>query len=441
MAKNTNQIVTLEDFKVTNLAEFQGKREQQEQLVKDNPYIEITDTESFETAKKHRTALVTGRTTLAKEKTSVSKRIKEIIVEPVSKAYDELISITTPHEEKQQEEVKRYEAVLEEKRLAKQRAEQERVQAINQKIDNISNVIFDEINSLTYEASLTYEVKPTYDGAEVGPEHFEEYGSRFTSEMEALKFKLEQRKSVLAAEEKNRLDAIEIQKQREEQNRIDAIKAAIFNFNSKWQHIITNLQENQIKKTVEGFNSLVHEDYQEFNQEYETTKQQIELSLNNRIAQINQQIELDKQQAAYEQQQKEMRAMQRRAMFAALGFDYTTLTYSNFGLELSINESELETDQYVFNKLLEATQQRIFEASQPKQEPVEEVNQEIQSDPAPVVSENIEFQPEPIIKSIEYSKNQLRSIDFIKGFVQYSEQNISTPIDINITNYVLQNVK
>src|SRR5690606_26785266 len=106
MAKNTKQIVTIEDFKVTNLAEFQGKKEQQEQLVKDNPYTEVVDTETYETAKKHRTALVTGRTSLDKEKKAVSKRIKEIIVEPVSVAYDDLILITKPHEEKQQEEVK-----------------------------------------------------------------------------------------------------------------------------------------------------------------------------------------------------------------------------------------------------------------------------------------------------------------------------------------------
>lgn len=432
MAKNTKQIVTLEDFKVTNLAEFQGKKEQQEQLVKDNPYIEITDTESFETAKKHRTALVTGRTTLAKEKTSVSKRIKEIIVEPVSKAYDDLILITTPHEEKQQEEVKRYEAKKEEERLAKQREEQERVQRINQKIDNISNVIFNEINSLTYETSLTYEVKPRHEGAEVSPEDFEEYGSRFTSEMEALKFKLEQRKSLLAAEEKNRLEAIELQKQREEQERVENIKTRINEYIEFWNLEIVHLKIEDVSKTVESFDNTTDLVCDEFQEDFDRAKKSIEISLNNRITQLIQQVE-------YEKQQGEMLVLQRRATLAGLGFDYNTLTYLNFGLELSINESELEQQDYTFNQLLEATKQRIFEASQPKPEPVEEVKEEVKPEPTPVVAEAT--QPEPIITSIKYSKNQLRSIDFIKGFVQYSQQNTSKPVDINIANYVLLNVK
>lgn len=355
MAKNTKQIVTLEDFKVTNLAEFQGKKEQQEQLVKDNPYIEITDTESFETAKKHRTALVTGRTTLAKEKTSVSKRIKEIIVEPVSKAYDDLILITTPHEEKQQEEVKRHEAVLEEKRLKKIRDEEERVQRINQKIDNISNVIFDEINSLTYEASLTYEVKPTYEGAEVGAEDFEEYGSRFTSEMEALKFKLSQRKSLLAAEEKNRLDAIELKKQRDEQERKDILQKKLVDFRSNWNSTIINLNMTKADSALTRLAADEDVDFQEFQNDYFSAKEEIKLQLNNRITQLQQQAQFEKQQAEHEKQQKEMLVIKRRGTLAGLGFDYNTLTYSNFGLELSINESELEQQDYTFNQLLEAT--------------------------------------------------------------------------------------
>ena len=439
MAKNTKQIVTIEDFKVTNLAEFQGKKETQEQLVKDNPYIEIVDTETYNTAKKHRTALVTGRTSLNKEKTYVAKRIKEIIVEPVATAYDELIAITTPHENKQQEEVKRYEAEKEEERRRKEREEQERIDAILQKINVIVHVVTIEINSLSYDQSLTYQIKPMYQGKEVNEEDFQEYASKYVSEIEALNFTLEQRKSFLAAEEQNRLNAIELQKQRDEQNRIDAIKAAIFNFNSKWQRIIANLTEDTINNVVDQFNAILDEDYQEFQSEYVSTKEMIELALNNRIAQIQQQVVLEKQQ----QQNK---IIQRRGLLASLGFDYNTLTYSNFGIELTVIEDDLKTPDNVFNLIIESVKQRVFEASQPKPEPNPEpvkeeeiLKEEVQQPPV----NNTTFQDFNKVSEPEqkFSKNQVRSIDFLTNFVAYCEIHISTPIDLNIKNFVLSNVK
>ncbi|WP_255492422.1 hypothetical protein [Myroides sp. NP-2] len=57
--KNLPQTFSLENFNVNALEEVKNKRELQLQIIKDNPYIEITDNETFTTAKKHRTALVT----------------------------------------------------------------------------------------------------------------------------------------------------------------------------------------------------------------------------------------------------------------------------------------------------------------------------------------------------------------------------------------------
>jgi len=427
MAKSTSKIVTIEDFKVTNLAEFQGKKEQQEQLVKDNPFLEITDTETYEVAKKHRTALVSGRTSLDKEKKAVAKRIKEIIVEPVAKAYEDLIAISTPHETKQQEEVKRYETKKEEERKEKQRKEKERVDFILNKISIITHIVTNEINSLGYSESLTYEINPFYEGKEVKEEDFEEYTSKYISEIEALKFTLEQRKSFLAAEEKNRLEAIELQKQRNEQNRIESIKSAIFNFNSRWQRAVTNLQENEIEDVLQEFNAIADEDYQEFQNDYITTKEQIQLALNNRINQINQQIELDKQK-------EQMIAIQRRGHLASLGFDYNTLIYEADGNKLAFSEDELKGTDQEFLNILNYAKQTIEEFNKPEPQPKSEpepVNQ-----PDPVQQPTVIPEPEQKI-----SKNQVRSIEFLNNFVAYCEANISTPIDLNIKNFVLSNVK
>ena len=58
----TNEVLKLDDLKATNLPELQGFKETQEALVKQYPFIEITDNASYETAKKHRTTLLKGRT-------------------------------------------------------------------------------------------------------------------------------------------------------------------------------------------------------------------------------------------------------------------------------------------------------------------------------------------------------------------------------------------
>src|SRR5690606_5834284 len=219
----------------------------------------------------------------------------------------------------------------------------------------------------------------------------------------------------------------------------DAIKAAIFNFNSKWQRIIANLTEDTISNVVDQFNAILDEDYQEFQSEYISTKEMIELALNNRIAQIQQQVELEKQQ----QQNK---IIQRRGLLASLGFDYNTLTYSNFGIELTVIEDDLKTTDNVFNVIIESVKQRILEASQPKPEPTPEpvkeeeiLKEEVQQPPVNnTTSQDFNIISEPEQK---LSKNQVRSIDFLTNFVAYCENNISTSIELNIKNFVLSNVK
>lgn len=74
-----NNSLSLENFNVNMLQEVQNKKEQQLQIVKDNPYIEIVDNETFTTAKKHRTALVSARTALQNEQKLVIKKVKENI--------------------------------------------------------------------------------------------------------------------------------------------------------------------------------------------------------------------------------------------------------------------------------------------------------------------------------------------------------------------------
>lgn len=418
MAKKSQQLVTIEDFSVTNLSDFQGKKEEQEQIVKDNPFIEITDNETFVRAKKNRTALVTARTTLDKEKKAVAKRIKTIITDPVAQAYDDLIAITMPHENKQQEEVKRYETAKEEERRRKEREEQERINAILYKIDLIVHIVTNEINSLSYDQSLTYNINPIYEGKEVNEEDFEEYASKYSSEIESLKFLLQQRKSILENEEKNRLEAIELEKQRSEQERIDNIKQNIFNYQSFWNNKIHNLTEQTIEETVSEFNNANAVDCQEFQNEFAEVKEQIELSLNNRIAQIYQNAELEKQRV-------ENLKLQRRGILVSLGFDYNTLVFVQENFSFKFDEKDLTLAEHQFNQIIQEFKDKLFlfKNPQPKQE------------------ETPKQTLEPKEPKIVLSANQKKSIDFINKFIQFQQQSPDQPINVTIQQFVLKNVK
>ncbi len=132
----SNEVLKLDELNASNLPELQGLKQKQEELVKENPFIEITDNATFETAKKHRTALLKGRTTLeaqdkliASKLTNFRKQVKSIT--------DDLISITLPHETKQQEEVKRFEEIKENERIERDKKEQVRIDLIKQTISEL----------------------------------------------------------------------------------------------------------------------------------------------------------------------------------------------------------------------------------------------------------------------------------------------------------------
>ena len=207
-----NTGLQLSDLKVSNLPELQGWKEKQEQLVSDNPYIEITDNKSYEIACKSRTALLKGRTELEKQDKLIASQLASFRKD-VKTETDILIAITLPSEEKQQVEVKRYEGIKEAERLEKERIEQARIDSIKAKIDSIETDCFEIIQSMTFQtvipdgASIALICKTDFD--------FEEYEALYhqtllrienatTAKIDDLNEREEQRIAREQADEENR---------------------------------------------------------------------------------------------------------------------------------------------------------------------------------------------------------------------------------------------
>lgn len=156
----SENLITLDSLKAKNLPELQGLKDKQLELVKECPFVEIIDNSTYELAKKHRTALVKGRTSLESQDKLIASKLTAFRKE-VKSVTDELISITLPHEEKQQEEVKKFEQIKENERLERERLENQRIEKIKSTISDFESCCYALISQMTFQNAK--ETKETLD--------------------------------------------------------------------------------------------------------------------------------------------------------------------------------------------------------------------------------------------------------------------------------------
>ena len=207
-----NTALQLSDLKVSNLPELQGWKEKQEQLVSENPYVEITDNKTYEVACKSRTALLKGRTELEKQDKLIASKLTAFRKD-VKTETDTLIAITLPSEEKQQAEVKRYEGIKEVERQERERIEQQRIDTIKAKIDSIESESLAIIQKMTFQNIIP-------DTAAIGSIcqqdfDFEEYDILFEQTLSRIETSIKDKIDDLNEREEQRI----AREQAEEENR------------------------------------------------------------------------------------------------------------------------------------------------------------------------------------------------------------------------------
>lgn len=211
---NTREIVTIDSINVELLPEFQNWKEIQLKVVEENPFVEILDNKSFEDAKKARTALVTSRTAIEKQDKLIASKLKEVRTKAGNFSL-ELINITLPHEEKQQDEVKRYEQKKEAERKAKEEEEAKRIQKIKDTINSIVDGIKSKISSLQFSGLENFE-KDLHNFYNTDCEPFEEFELEFASKIQDVKTFFNSKKEALEEAEKQRLEKERIEKENAE---------------------------------------------------------------------------------------------------------------------------------------------------------------------------------------------------------------------------------
>ena len=325
MAKQSN-LIKLDEFNIQQLPELQNKKQEVAEKLNEFKYVEIVDNSTYEEAKKSRTGARTLRTSLQKEQKDVEKKIKDHILVPVKTAYEEIIDSVLPIENKQQEEVSRWEEIKEQERQEKARLEQERVDRIKKSIGSFREYWEDVISKLTFG-----EIEPTKDKYSVVVSEFdrnslEEFEILFTDSVKYLDGVFASRVELLTKEEELRLERERLAEIQAEQNRINAIKSKIDSWEKNWMYVINTLEFKNISVAKTDFETQSALDCQEFQSEYATKRNQIQELLSAKVSQLeeqeNQRIEREnflKEKAEFEQKQLKARTESRIKQLTDLG--------------------------------------------------------------------------------------------------------------------------
>lgn len=395
------KLITIDDFNVNALAEIQGKREQQMQLVKDNPYVEITDNTSWEVAKKARTALRSGRTGLTAEEKAVLAKVKSVITDPVKTVYKELIAITEEAETKQQIEVKRYDDIKENERIERERVEEERKATHRNNINEFFSVNNAAIQNLDYETSKTFELEPKIAGEVVNPEAFEEFEELYESKLEVLKTQLSEKVRMLQQKEDLKVEQARLAKEKQDREREEGIKRNIDLFYETAHGLISNLEFKNIENAEKMFDSSKSSDYFEFAPLFEDKVTSLKSQLAEKVKFLKAKEEMRKDREEIALQKKENLIASRKNELKALGFNDNFKYFGN-NLVLQFKPKFFECSEEEWTTLIAETKENIEVDNIPEPEPIiEEVVEEI-------------IQPTEAVEEIEVTEevDEIQDVDY-----------------------------
>lgn len=198
-------IATAEPKSIIQISEFEAK---QKELVKNNPFVKITDAKSYAKAKASRTALKEGRTSLQNQDKSLAS-VFVALRKKIGESLLTLIDITQPHETKQQEEIDRHEKEVQNKKDEEAKKEKEELDAFNERKELFENELLKLIGAMDFE---TMEATTTSFENEISKIKEEDFGLRgfmIDEAIETMRGNLERKKVTLKEAEQTRIANLE----------------------------------------------------------------------------------------------------------------------------------------------------------------------------------------------------------------------------------------
>jgi hypothetical protein len=336
MAKKTEskelQIVDFSTFNIQQLPEFKGKKEEIKSVIKANPVVKITDTASYELAKKSRTAVRSTRTGLENEKKEVANKIKTHVLNVVNNEYDLLIEEVRSAESLRQEEVTRWEDIKEQERLERLRLEQERVDGIKAKIEEIGTLFVNKIQELSFASISEFEEELTLFKTIQDKAYFQEFEVLYNDKMDYIDNLFAAKRKTLTEQEEICLEQIRLAEERAENERKQRIQNSISGWYNDWSATIDSLNFFNYAGYFKNFQEEKVMDCQEFQSEFAEKRTLLVQKFESKIALLNQIEEnrivaekLAQEKADFEEKQRKAKIGERSKNLKTLNIDLDSL--------------------------------------------------------------------------------------------------------------------
>ncbi|WP_456867552.1 hypothetical protein [Galbibacter sp. BG1] len=393
----TLKITDLSKINIRGLKEVKVFEENQKALVADNPFVKIEDSATYEIAKTRRTALRKGRTSLQNQEKLIAKHIKSLRTK-AGDVINNLISITEPHEDKQQEEVSRWEEIKEKERQEKARIEEERQDAIKQRIDNFHEKWKGNIQTLTYDKidETLENLKDEYENIE----DVDEFDYLLDDKFDTLTELYKEKSKTLTVAENQRVEAERLEsekaefeaKKKKEEERQKELKPYLIFIRDYSQ--VLNMSDEDYKNELDSLKKQL-----EAHQESERKKSEKEEQERNELA------ELKRKNAELQAEKEELKKKS----------DDSTKNHS-----VSSNQSLFTDDD-----------NEIQSTNETQEKGDTTVYEEIQSGTEPSKSKEIQSSPNLSRSSKETSgtkqkikKEEIENLQIVIGSIQYTQEPI-----------------
>lgn len=377
MAKQEQNLIKLDEFNIQQLPELQNKKQEVSAKLEQFKYVEIKDNTTYEEAKKSRTGARTLRTDLQKEQKAVEKKIKDHVLVPVKNAYDELIDSVLPIENKQQDEVSRWEEIKEKERQEKLLLEQQRVDGIKKCISEFKSAWLETVDRLLYPGIDSFLPMLEDIVSKMDRTKFEEFEILFDDAISEIKLRFNAKRDLLISNEELRLERERLAQIQAEQNRVNVIKTKIDSWEKNWLYVINNLEFRNISVTQNEFETQTALDCQELQSEYAEKRNQIQELLSVKVSQLKeaeeQRIEREiflKEKAEFEAKQIKLRTESRIKQLTDLGIEEDVIFDELGNRQWANNKNLAETSSdEIWSKHLEWVKTQI-KLRDKKEEPI-----------------------------------------------------------------------
>lgn len=200
------ELISIQDLTPANFFNVDLFKSNQQKLIENNPVIEIVDEATFKISDTSRKALKKGRTSTNASKKIDIDALKEKLLDPLTKTYDEIATMTQPLEDLHDANCEAWKLKVAAKEKAEAEAEELRKSTIKNTISDFQDTWNDKLTKLDYSSIEAIETEFSKFTENLVLEDFQEFQIEFSVKHQAVLDRLKSSITLLTQNEETRLE-------------------------------------------------------------------------------------------------------------------------------------------------------------------------------------------------------------------------------------------